>query len=248
MDLTAEELRVLCVLVEKSFTTPEQYPLTTNALVTGCNQRTSRDPVVAYSTSEVDGVMQSLRTTGWARTVRMTGSRTNKHKHVVAEKLPINDSQLALLAVLGLRGPQSPGELKTRTERYVGFESFGEVVDELESMAVMEIPLVRNIGTRPGQSQDRWVQLVGPTADELSDGQSGPPRQVDASDHVSVDVAPEATSAQSHTALDRPILDGGPSEEPTVTSLSQAVDRLERRVAELEDALAKLRRQPDPAD
>lgn len=161
MELSAEEIRVLCCLIEKSHTTPDQYPLTTNALVNACNQKTSRDPVVHYGTNQVDRVMQQLRAEGWARTVRTSGSRTNKHKHVIDEKLGLTDRQQALVAVLGLRGPQSPGELKTRTERYVEFESFADVVDELEALAGRDVPLVRNIGAQPGQSQPRWIQLLG---------------------------------------------------------------------------------------
>ncbi len=246
MDLSAEELRVLCVLVEKSFTTPEQYPLTTNALMNGCNQRTSRDPVVAYSTGDVDNAMQSLRSSGWARTVRMTGSRTNKHKHVVVECLPINDKQLALLGVLGLRGPQSPGELKTRTERYVVFDSFDEVVEELEVMAAMDSPLVRNVGTSPGQSQDRWLQLVGghqdlpeqaSTVDRASstsastvDGGADPVRPIR---HGEAGGTVEQSEPASPARTDQPV-------QSTVELLSKSVDRLERRVSELEELVRTL--------
>ncbi len=232
MDLTVEELRVLCVLVEKSFTTPEQYPLTTNALVTGCNQKTSRDPVVNYSSSQVDAVMQDLRTAGWARTVRVTGSRTNKHKHVVAEKLPVDDSQLALLAVLGLRGAQSPGELKTRTERYVGFDSFDAVVEELETMAAMPDPLVRNVGTQPGQSQDRWVHLLG-NSDESAElpADSAPPAITERSEHAN-DRSP-ATAMTSSAAPD--LL--GTANDRSVSELAETVRRLERRVAALESVV-----------
>lgn len=170
MELSAEELRVLCCLIEKSHTTPDQYPLTTNALVNACNQKTSRDPVVDYGTNQVDQIMQQLRFNGWARTIRTSGGRTNKHKHVIDEKLGLTDRQQALVAVLGLRGPQSPGELKTRTERYVEFDSFADVVDELEALADRDAPLVRNSGTQPGQSQPRWIQLLGGGADHEPHG------------------------------------------------------------------------------
>ncbi len=173
MELSAEELRVLCCLIEKSHTTPEHYPLTTNALVIACNQKTSRDPVVNYGTNQVDQVMQQLRADGWARTIRTSGGRTNKHKHVIDEKLGLTDRQQALVAVLGLRGPQSPGELKTRTERYVAFDSFADVVGELEVLADRDVPLVHNIGTRPGQSQPRWIQLLGDGG--AHDGDGRPP-------------------------------------------------------------------------
>lgn len=170
MELSAEELRVLCCLIEKSHTTPDHYPLTTNALVSACNQKTSRDPVVNYGTNQVDQIMQQLRFNGWARTVRTSGGRTNKHKHVIDEKLGLTERQQALVAVLGLRGPQSPGELKARTERYVEFDSFGDIVDELEALADRDVPLVRNIGTRPGQSQPRWIQLLDGGGGHEADG------------------------------------------------------------------------------
>lgn len=250
---------MLCVLVEKSFTTPDQYPLTTNALVTGCNQKTSREPVVNYSSGQVDAVMQDLRTAGWARTVRMTGNRTNKHKHVVGEKLPVNDSQLALLAVLGLRGAQSPGELKTRTERYVGFESFDAVVEELVVMASMPKPLVRNVGTQPGQSQDRWIQLLG-QSDLSSQPQVGSQPQVDSQPQVGSQpqfgsqpqagppsVAPESDHEPSapdsgHSRSGDMTPAASPSASSTandrlVLELADAVGRLELRVAELENIL-----------
>lgn len=208
---------MLFVLVEKSFTTPDQYPLSTNALVNGCNQQTSREPVVAYTAQQVDSVMQNLRASGWARTVRTTGSRTDKHKHVVAEQIPVTDSQLALLAVLGLRGPQSPGELKTRTERYVAFGGPGDVVVELAAMAAMAEPLVRNVGTRPGQSQDRWVQLLG-RPEEIHD---------DVSDQVPAEMRnDESASAPSPIAVERRAV--------ADTSTAEAVERLRQTVSDLQ--------------
>lgn len=230
MKLTAEELRVLCVLVEKSYTTPDQYPMTTNALVIGCNQRTSRDPVVSYTAGEVDATMQNLRASGWARTVRMTGSRTNKHKHVVTEQLPVNDEQLALLAVLGLRGAQSPGELKTRTERYVGFESFGDVVDQLEAMAGMADPLVRNVGTRSGQSQDRWIHLL---ADPGDSGVSDPGTVV-ATASALADVTSQSTGGEDLPGR------ADSNRDQTIRTLQQKVADLEDRVNELENIVSRL--------
>ena len=163
--LTAEELRVLACLVEKSFTTPDQYPLTTNSLTNACNQKTSRDPVVDYSPQLVDRTMLSLRDGGWARSVRGVGNRAFKHKHVIDERLGVSATEQALLAVLALRGPQSAGELCTRTERYDVFagdrdEAFAAVEETLDGLAVREEPLVRNVGRASGQSQDRWIQLL----------------------------------------------------------------------------------------
>ncbi len=102
--LTAEELRVLACLVEKSFTTPDQYPLTTNSLTNACNQKTSREPVVDYPSQLVDRTMLALRDAGWARSVRGAGNRAFKHKHVMDERLGVSEAEQAVLAVLALAG------------------------------------------------------------------------------------------------------------------------------------------------
>lgn len=163
--LNAEELRVLAALIEKSHTTPDQYPLSSNALTSACNQKSSRDPVVDYSTQLVDQTLQLLRDAGWVRMIRGKGNRTFKHRHIVDEKLALTVPQQAVFAVLALRGPQSPGELKTRTERYHDFEDLDDVERVLQALADGADPLVRNIGRAPGQGQDRWIQLVGPSLD-----------------------------------------------------------------------------------
>src|SRR5688572_4436261 len=117
MELTPEEIRVLGCLVEKEATTPDNYPLSSNALVNACNQTTNRDPVVDYSEREVDQVMISLREQGLARTVRGDGQRVHKHKHVLGEAIGVDRRALALLSVLMLRGAQTAAELRIRTER-----------------------------------------------------------------------------------------------------------------------------------
>ena len=134
MQLTAEEIRVLGCLIEKAATTPDQYPLSTNALVNACNQKSSREPVVNYSERVVTEALLLLRPAGLARTVT-GGGRVVKHRHVLDEVWGLDPRQLAVLAVLALRGPQTPGELRTRTERYVGFGSLTEVDDVLRSLA-----------------------------------------------------------------------------------------------------------------
>lgn len=171
MDLSQVEVRVLGALVEKERTTPEHYPMTTNALVAACNQRTSRDPVTDYDERTVDVAVQELRQRGLARTIRGTGMRTYKHRHVVDEALGLDASQLAVLAVLALRGPQTPGELRTRTERYRGA---GDIDAALAALAGRSEPLVVNLGRAPGQSQDRWAHLLA-GADAARDAAAAPP-------------------------------------------------------------------------
>lgn len=159
MELSAIEIRVLGCLVEKGATTPEHYPLTTNALVAACNQKTSREPVTAYSEREVVDAMLLLRPAGYARTI--SGGRAQKHRHVLDEVLGLDPDELAVLAVLMLRGPQSPGELRTRTDRYVEFESLDDVEAVLQRLGARDEALVVDLGRGPGQSQNRWMHLLG---------------------------------------------------------------------------------------
>lgn len=163
MELTPEEIRVLGCLVEKESATPDQYPLTTNALVNACNQKTSRDPVVAYSERDVDAAMMSLRRLGLARTVRGSG-RSDKHKHVMSDQLGIDQARTAVLGVLMLRGAQTVGELRTRTERLHPFESLEEVEAALRSLFERDEPLVERLVRRPGQKEERWRHLLGDDA------------------------------------------------------------------------------------
>src|SRR5689334_21768765 len=117
-DLTAEEIRVLACLVEKEATTPDNYPLSTNALVLACNQSTSRDPIVHYNERVVDAAMLSLRDHGLARTVRGDGQRVTKHRHVLRDAWTLSSAQLAVLSVIMLLGAQTAAELRARTDRY----------------------------------------------------------------------------------------------------------------------------------
>ena len=162
LPLTAEECRVLGSLIEKAATTPDQYPLSSNGLRAACNQKTARDPVVAYDERLVDATVLSLRDKGLARTIRGAGQRVFKHKHTVDEAWALDPSQLAVLAVLMLRGPQTAGELRTRTERAHGFATTDGVDAVLDDLARRDPPLVRMIGRKPGQKDDRWVTTATP--------------------------------------------------------------------------------------
>lgn len=161
MALNATEVRILGCLVEKEKTTPESYPLTTNALVNACNQKTNRDPVMNLIEHDVSSTLQNLRDKGLVETTRAANERVYKHKHKLGGALDVSGKGLAVLAVLMLRGKQTPGELRTRTERYVHFADLDEVEMMLGRLAELEPPLVKNYGRGPGQSQDRWGQLLG---------------------------------------------------------------------------------------
>ncbi len=160
MDLTPVQIRVLGSLLEKSATTPEQYPLSTNALVTACNQKSSRDPVMSLTEREVTDAIFELRNDYHLARSSSAGGRTQKHRHIVDETWGLNEEQQAVLAVLALRGAQTAGELRTRTERYVRFPDVEAVEAILETLAEGDDPLVVDLGRQPGQSQDRWTHLL----------------------------------------------------------------------------------------
>jgi uncharacterized protein len=172
MELTAEEIRVLGCLIEKQATTPEHCPLSTNALVAACNQKSNREPVTDYSERTVMDAMLLVRQKGLAR--MNSSGRTDKHRHILQDALGLDRDRLALLAVMMLRGPQSAGELKTRTERYptsqgTGFESIADIEAVLAQLADGVDPLAVNIGRAPGQSQDRWAHLLGDVVPDVHD-------------------------------------------------------------------------------
>ncbi len=166
MWIGTEQARVVGSLIEKRLTTPQHYPLTLNALVLACNQSSNRDPVVDYDEAVVESALSQLREQHLVRFVLPSHGRSVvRYRHVLDEVLGVDDRQLALLAVLLLRGPQTVGELRTRTERMVAFEDLGSVEHDLELMAELGDGLVERRGRRPGQKEERWVQLLAQGAD-----------------------------------------------------------------------------------
>jgi len=165
MALKDIELRILGSLVEKERTTPEQYPLTSNSLVLACNQKSNRDPVVNHSHVEIEHALENLRAKGYVTTIRAANERAKKHKHKMRDMLETNEKGLSLLAVLMLRGKQTPGELRTRTDRYGHFTDLEDVERNLTQLASHSPALVKNFGRGPGQSQDRWGHLLGGSED-----------------------------------------------------------------------------------
>jgi uncharacterized protein YceH (UPF0502 family) len=170
MDADAVEIRVLGCLIEKQRTTPDVYPLSLNALRLACNQATNRDPVVDYDEPTIRAALERLSRKGWTRLASGPGSRAAKYRHLLDEALGRVPSQIALLAVLMLRGPQTPGELKTRVERLYPFGTLEDVQNALDALAENE--LVQRLPRRPGQSQDRYEQLLGGGGEEPEPAQA----------------------------------------------------------------------------
>ena len=170
-ELSEPEQRVLGCLIEKRWTTPDQYPLSLNALRLACNQSTAREPVTHYDEATVRDAAQRLARYGLARLASGHQSRTIKYRHLAEEGLALDREQLALLAVLLLRGPQTPGELKGRAERLAGFQSLADVERVLAQL--IERGYVWRIDRRPGQKEDRFEQLLGDAG--LTSGSAAPP-------------------------------------------------------------------------
>jgi uncharacterized protein YceH (UPF0502 family) len=160
--LEPDDQRILGSLMEKQTTVPASYPLTANALRAACNQTSAREPVVDFDQQTVELTARSLKERGLLRIVWSdTGRRTLKYHQILDERLGLDPDERALLTVLLLRGPQAPGELRTRTERLYPFADRSEVEACLRRMAGRPAPLVRELERRPGQQDHRWVHLLG---------------------------------------------------------------------------------------
>jgi uncharacterized protein YceH (UPF0502 family) len=159
VDAGPVEIRVLGCLIEKQRTTPDVYPLSLNALRAACNQTTNRDPVVAYDEVTIRDALRRLHQRQWARLASGAGSRAVKYRHLLDEALELSGPELAVLGVLMLRGPQTPGELKGRTERMHPFASLAELHETLDGLIQRE--LVARLPRRPGQKEERYAQLLG---------------------------------------------------------------------------------------
>jgi uncharacterized protein YceH (UPF0502 family) len=169
VDADPVEIRVLGCLIEKQRTTPDVYPLSLNALRLACNQATNRDPVVDFDEPAIRAALDRLSRKGWTRLASGPGSRVAKYRHLLDDALDLVPSQSAVLAVLMLRGAQTPGELKGRTERLYPFGSLEDVQRTLDGL--IERELVARLPRRPGQKEERFVQLLGGEAESAE----GPP-------------------------------------------------------------------------
>jgi uncharacterized protein len=167
--LNAVELRVLGSLIEKSKTTPDYYPMTLNALTAACNQKSSRKPVVEYDEGTVVIALNSLKGQSLVSTAVGGTARTTKYKHNFTTVHPVSQAELAILCLLFLRGPQTPGELNTNSGRLYEFQSLEEVHEVLHALTQREDPFVRELPKRPGQKEARFAHLLGEMMDQEDD-------------------------------------------------------------------------------
>jgi uncharacterized protein YceH (UPF0502 family) len=234
--LGAAELRVLGCLLEKQRTTPDAYPLSLNALRLACNQSTNRDPVVDYDDALLRDALHRLERRGLVRLASGAGSRAAKYRHLLSEALPMDSAEQAVMCVLMLRGPQTPGELKQRGERMHRFDGLGEVHDTLASLIERELAV--RLPRRAGHKEERYAQLLqedseGQPAARESPGASAPPP------------APAtATGANGAFVQTSPQQVPSSSEDDAVRALRE----LAERVGRLERELAELRAAVEPAD
>lgn len=210
MDLIPTEIRVLGCLLEKQRTTPDHYPLSLNSLRLACNQATNREPVVDYDDATVRDALHRLERRGYTRLAG--ASRAAKYRHLLSEALPMSSGEQAVMCVLMLRGPQTPGELKQRGERIHAFEGLDEVHSTLAGL--IERDLVAQLQRRPGQKEERYAQLLG-DSESSNDGTAA------------VNGAPATWTAP-------------PPQARQPDDLRDRVELLEREVAELRAALAEL--------
>ena len=209
VDADPVELRVLGCLLEKQRTTPDQYPLSLNALRLACNQTTNRDPVVSYEEGEIHEALQRLARRGWTRLASGSGSRAAKYRQLFDEALGLGGAEVAVLCVLILRGPQTPGELNQRTGRLHSFVGLDEIHETLEGLAARG--LVERLERRAGQKEERYRHLLG-ADDQGSDAYGSRPAGTMA----------ELPSARSPAGL-----------EGRVAALEEEVKRLREAVSAL---------------
>ncbi len=161
ISLNEYELRVLGALVEKQIATPDYYPMTLNALVNACNQRNHRDPVVAYDEAAVARAIETLREKNLAYVFYGSEARVPKYAHLFPKAFDLNEAEVALMCVLVLRGPQTPGELRSRSHHLHNFENLAEVETLLQGLSAREEPLVVRLPRQPGSRESRFAHLLG---------------------------------------------------------------------------------------
>ncbi len=224
IELSKNEARVLGVLIEKSTTTPEQYPLSVNAAVNGANQKSNRDPVLSLSEGEVFDGLEGLRGKTLAIRVDVPGHRVHKYRHNAAEALRARPAELAILAELLLRGPQTLGELRGRAQRMAPLDSIETTKGLLDALMARDEPLVKELPPRPGTRAGRYVQLLC------------------ANPHMSSDRSDDNESLDAENVDNDPAENRATSDSEHDNDLAQRVARLEGNVSRLQLMLENLAR------
>jgi hypothetical protein len=189
--------RVLGCLVEKAMTTPDQYPMSLNAVVVACNQVSNREPVVEYDEALVERTLRALADRGLAKMVHRPGDRVVKYRQAVDDVIGLSEPETALIAVLMLRGPQTPGELRQRTTRHVEFTTLAALEESLSDLQERTPPLVVRLDRRPGQKEYRYRQLLAAEQGPVGRVAAAPPAEASEWDPGVVgDVAPTESEIQ----------------------------------------------------
>jgi hypothetical protein len=218
--LTEIETRVLGSLIEKDITTPDYYPLSLNALVNACNQKNNRDPVMTLDEETVRHALSTLQEKRMAGPASGADSRVTKFEHRLQEVFNFDRREIAIVCVLLLRGPQTPGELRSRTDRMYHFEALDDITSTLDRLAQREPPLARVLPRQPGTKESRYTHLF-----------SGEPPISDVSENTGVARALSPANAGANSAADR------------LTALEEEVSRLRQELSEVQQQLASFRKQ-----
>lgn len=217
IELDRLQVRIIGVLIEKQLTVPDSYPLTVNALVAGCNQKSNRDPQMEIEAYEVEGALRDLMDKGWVRELDIEGGRTLRYGHAAADQLGVEKADLAILSELMCRGPQAAGALKPRASRMVPFPSPAAVESRLHELGARPIPYVTRLPKRPREHAPRWAHLLGRDAPDAT-------------------AAPDASEADAPepTAAPPPPASPPSGSAARIEALEAALAALEARVARLE--------------
>jgi len=230
IDLDSLEQRIVGVLIEKELTVPDAYPLTPNALLAGCNQKSNRDPVLQVEDFDIEGALRALMDKGWVTRREAHGSRVMRYAHEARSQLGVEVPALAILSELLCRGPQAPGALKTRCSRMRPFASPAEVEAVLDEMAARPVPYVRLLPRAPRERHARWCHLLG----RASDPRDAPPSSVLAPASPTTGLPPPRTPRMPSSPL--------AAEDVNLedVNLEGRVEELEQQVADLTDRLDRL--------
>jgi uncharacterized protein len=227
--LDRTEQRIIGTMLEKAHTTPDAYPLTLNALVAGCSQKSNRDPVIDMPEHHIEGALKALFVRGWVEHLTREGGRVARWGHRVPDRLGLSPDEEAVIAELLLRGPQSPGELRTRASRMHPIPSPDVALDVLGRLSAREVPLVEQLPQRPRERSQRWRHLLG-TVEPIVEQEKIEPQ--------------EAPARPAPLPVETPAPD--PAGQDRIEALEALVHRLREEVESLRAEVSSLRDPESP--